>query len=103
MKNLTPINKLTPQKLFQARRCYIIYALRARGLTVSDVARKMRLAPQAVSNGLRLRYPKIERMVSKIIGVDLATLFPERYDASGRSLVRPGRPPKNKIAQIHRK
>jgi len=80
--------------LLRSRRNHIIYLLKGRGHTVSSLAKNIGVTPQAVTNALRVPYPRIEKAISEILGEPVQTLFPERYDDSGRSSRRPGRPPK---------
>jgi lambda repressor-like predicted transcriptional regulator len=88
--------EITKYQLLQSRRDLIIYKLRTRGYTVSDLARNLGVTTQAVTNGLRVPYPRIEKVISEILDEPVQTLFPERYDYEGRSLRWPGRPQKNK-------
>lgn len=56
-------------------------ALKARGLTISDVARQLGLSQATittVSQGYR-RSTRVERHLADLLGTSCATLFPERY------------------------
>lgn len=56
-------------------------ALKARGLTISDVARQLGLSQATittVSQGYR-RSARVERHLAELLGMTCATLFPERY------------------------
>lgn len=90
------LNHFTVDRILRARRDLIVYRLRMQGYTISDFARKLGVTPQAVTNGLRVSYPRIEKAISEIICEPVQKIFPERYDPSGRSLRRLGRPPKKK-------
>ena len=56
-------------------------ALKARGLTISDVARQLGLSQATittVSQGYR-RSARVEKHLAELLGTTCATLFPERY------------------------
>jgi len=56
-------------------------ALKARGLTISDVARQLGLSQATittVSQGYR-RSARVERHLAELLGTTCSTLFPERY------------------------
>jgi len=90
------IKQFTSKRILQVRRDLIIYRLRSQGYTVSSLAEKIGVTPQAVTNTLRVSYPRIEKIISKILREPVQKIFPERYHPDGRSLRRRGRPPKKK-------
>ena len=56
-------------------------ALKARGLTISDVARQLGLSQATittVSQGYS-RSARVERHLAELLGTTCSTLFPERY------------------------
>lgn len=56
-------------------------ALKARGYTISDVARELGISPASVttvSQGYR-RSARTEQFLAALLGTTAATLFPERY------------------------
>lgn len=88
--------KIIKYQPLRLRRNWIVYRLKMSGYTVSDLARKLGVVPQAVTNALRISYPRIEKAIARILCEPVQVLFPERYDSEGRSLRRRGRPLKNK-------
>lgn len=58
---------------------WIKFQLRMRGTSMSDLARRVGVTRQAVRNALTSPYPKMERLIADELGLDPATIWPERY------------------------
>ncbi|MFW5969168.1 MAG: helix-turn-helix domain-containing protein [Halofilum sp. (in: g-proteobacteria)] len=58
---------------------WIKFQLRIRGSSLSQLARDLGVTRQAVRNALASRYPRMERVIAAEIGLDPATIWPERY------------------------
>jgi len=61
---------------------WIKFQLRVRGSSLSKLARDLGVTRQAVRNALASRYPRMERVIAAEIGLDPATIWPERYPGS---------------------
>ena len=94
----TPLDKMLsqPRTRGEARRDL----LRARGLTLADVARELGRHLSIVSrvNAAKKRSGPVERAIARHLGLRLGQAFPEWYGADGtrsgpmpRRRVRPGR------------
>lgn len=70
------------------RRLWIIAELRLLGSSLTEVARDLRVTPQAVSNALRVPSGRIEKALAERLGMPVQHLFPERYRADGMRLHR---------------
>ena len=77
------------------RRSWIYYQLALQGKTAADIARKRGLNKQAAYNALIAGGGRMERAFAHEIGIDVAVLFPDRYDEFGLPLRRIGRPKKS--------
>lgn len=77
------------------RREWIKYHLRLRGYTLAALGRKLGLSRSAPVLALRLPYPRIEKAIADILGMEPAAIWPERYDAQGKSNRPMGRPKKS--------
>ena len=58
---------------------WIKFQLRIRGSSMSQLARDLGVTRQAVRNALSSRYPRMERVIAAEIGLNPATIWPERY------------------------
>lgn len=68
-------------------------ALRARGSSLSAVAREMDLTREAVHHVQHRRYPAVEAAIAKVLDVHPCELWPDRYYADGAPIrQRPGAP-----------
>lgn len=54
--------------------------IRKRGLTVSEVSRSAGLASATLRNVFRHHWPKGERIIADVIGVEPANIWPSRYE-----------------------
>jgi Ner family transcriptional regulator len=70
-------------------------ALERKGITVTGLARKHGFHRSAVSTALRRPWLRVERIIADAIGTKPHLIWPERYDARGNPLHRPGRPGSN--------
>lgn len=61
---------------------WIKFQLRMRGSSFSKIARDLGVTRQAVRNALNSRYPRMERVIAREIGLDPHTIWPERYGSS---------------------
>lgn len=66
------------------RRAWVIYQLRCRGSSLSQIARQEGVSQQAVSNALMTPSYRLEIAIANAIGVTVEALFPERYDGAYR-------------------
>jgi lambda repressor-like predicted transcriptional regulator len=95
LKKKTP----TRDQILRARRNFLVYKLKQKGLTISGFAKKIAVSPQAVTNCIRAiplgdSSARIERALSKIVGEPVQNIFCDRYLSSGQPLRPRGRPPK---------
>ncbi|MGH6883218.1 MAG: helix-turn-helix domain-containing protein [Hypericibacter sp.] len=70
------------------RRAWIIFQLRIRGWSLSDIAREMGIAPQSARGALLEPSAHVERALAKKLGLRVQDLFHDRYDPTGRRLHR---------------
>jgi len=56
----------------------------SRGLRIKDLARENGLSPSALYNPFYFPFPKGERIVAGILGLEPQQLWPSRYDSTGR-------------------
>lgn len=63
----------------EERRAWIKYKLDLLGCGFAAIARDLGVTRAAVNSVLRKRYPKMERIVAKKLGVRPEDLWPERY------------------------
>ncbi|AFL76191.1 helix-turn-helix domain-containing protein [Thiocystis violascens] len=61
-------------------------ALRARGSSLSAIARDLGLMRQAVHHVHHKRYPAVEAAIAKVLDVQPSALWPDRYHADGRPI-----------------
>ncbi|AFL75371.1 helix-turn-helix domain-containing protein [Thiocystis violascens] len=78
------MKKLLDPKNPAARWELIKAALRARGSSLSAVARDLGLTREAVHHVHRNRYPAVEAAIASVLEVSPADLWPDRYHADGR-------------------
>lgn len=57
----------------------IVAAIKKRGTTLSAVARNAGLSPSTIRNALERPWPKGERLIAGVIGVEPAVIWPSRY------------------------
>lgn len=68
------------------RSAWVIYQLKLRGLSLRGLALAAGLNPATLRGAIyQPSYPQ-ERILAEAIGVTVAELFPERYDAEGTRL-----------------
>ncbi len=65
------------------RREWIKYQLRARGSSLSSVARDQGVSRFAASVALQRQYPRIEHAIASRLGLEAKQIWPERYDKDG--------------------
>lgn len=82
-----------------SRRAWVIYQLRVRGLSLSQLAADIGVSQQAMSEALMRPSSHIEPVIAKAIGVSVEQLFPERYDAAGNRLFREREPQRSSGAK----
>lgn len=58
---------------------WIKFQLRLRGSSFSKIARDLGVTRQAVRNALTSRYPRMERIIAREIGLEPHNIWPERY------------------------
>lgn len=75
-----------------ARKHWIIYQLRLRGLTLASIGREHGVCRNAPRIAFDRPYPRMERALAAAIDLKPEQLFPERYDAKGRPNRKVGRP-----------
>jgi len=61
------------------RREWIKYALKIRGIKLSDLARKTGITRQCYSQALHRQYPSCEYHIAQALNVKPSDLWPERY------------------------
>lgn len=69
----------------QARWAWVRYQLHLRDLTLTDLANRLGVGANAVSNVKTVHYPRIERAIAREIGVSAETIWPDRYQSTTRS------------------
>jgi Ner family transcriptional regulator len=69
-----------------ARRAWVLFQFKLRGISARRLAFRLRVTPSAIGNALMLPSARIEREIAKVLGVTPQDLFPERFDAGGRRL-----------------
>lgn len=77
------MNKLLDPKNPAARWELIKGALRARGSSLSAVARTLGLTREAVHHVQHRPYPAVEAAIAEVIGQEPRALWPERYERDG--------------------
>lgn len=70
------------------RRVWIIAMLRLRGTSLRQIAKDLKVSPQAVSNALLVPSRFIEKAVADALGISVEALFFERFDGAGNRLTR---------------
>lgn len=83
------------------RRAWIRYQLARRGLTLAALSRKQGLHRNVAQAALARPYPRMERVIARVIGMQPHEIWPERYDAAGKPNRRPGRPSKQTAPTAH--
>ncbi len=79
------------------RREWIKFQLRARGSSLSKIAREVNVTRYCPIKALRSPYPRIERAIAKRLHLRPEQIWPERYDENGRPNRARGRPNKSVI------
>ncbi|MGB0972126.1 MAG: helix-turn-helix domain-containing protein [Mycobacterium sp.] len=67
----------------KVRSDWIKYQLARRGLNLTDLAKRLNISRQAVSNTLRSPNLRAQEAIAKAINIAPEYLWPERYDADG--------------------
>ncbi|CNI51675.1 transcriptional regulator [Yersinia mollaretii] len=57
----------------------IVAGLRKRGTSMSAVSRKAGLASSTLANALQRHWPKGEKLIAEVLGLDPAEIWPSRY------------------------
>lgn len=78
-----PMKTLLDHRNPAARWELIKGALRARGSSLSAVARSLGLSREAVHHVRNRPYPAVEAAIAKVVGDSPAALWPDRYDKAG--------------------
>lgn len=69
----------------------IVAALKRKGFTQRGLSIRHKLSPSAVSVCLVKRWPKVERIIARTIGVPAHEIWPPRYDRVGVPIKRGGK------------
>lgn len=78
-----------------ARREWIKYQLRVRGLSLAKVAARHHKSPKTIQKALDTPYKKSERFIAAALQLRPAQLWPERFDSRGQRIrKKPGRKPR---------
>ena len=85
----------------QARREWIKYQLRLRGLSLAAIARDLGVSRHAPHLALVKPYPRMERAIADKLELEPRQIWPERYDESGKPNRTLGRPHKRIDSSIH--
>jgi Ner family transcriptional regulator len=76
-----------------ARWAWIKYQLQLQGRSLAQVAHEAGVTRQCIYHAGRMTYPRMEKIISRALGLEPKDLFPERYDqATGLPFYRKGRP-----------
>ena len=68
-----------------------------RGTSLREILHLHGYSEHIFASCLRSPHRKVERLLSEFLGIPLHVLFPERWDANGKRLIRPGRPCRESI------
>ena len=68
------------------RRAWLVYQLRLRGLTLSELARREGVSRVAISRTMVMPNSHLEPVIAHVLGITPQELFADRFDASGRRL-----------------
>lgn len=83
------------------RKEWVKFQLRARGDSLSQIARDEGLARNTVAMAFLKPYPRMERIIASRLGLRPEKIWPERYDAHGRpNRPKTGRPPKSSATKV---
>lgn len=74
---------------------WIKFQLRAKGTSLSDLARKLGVERNAVNNVKRVAYPRMECAIAKALGLKPVQIWPERWNKSAPIRQRPSRSESN--------
>lgn len=77
------------------RKEWVKYQLRLKGYSLAALGRVLGVSRSAPVLALRQPYPRIERAIADILGLEPAAIWPERYDAEGNPNRPMGRPKKS--------
>lgn len=81
------------------RRAWVIYQLRVRGLSLSQLAKEVGVSQQAMSEALMRPSSHLEPVIAEALGVAVEQLFPERFGAAGNRLFREREPQRSSGAK----
>lgn len=70
-----------------ARRGWLVYELKKRGTTVSELARREGVSREAIGTAMNQPASQIEKLIAQVLGYTPHQIWPERYDASGHRLI----------------
>ncbi len=90
-----------PQGL-TARRRWIRGQLLIRNLPLAAVAARLGVSRQAVHTALFKPYPRMEREIARLLGIEPQALWPERYGPDGKPNRKTGPKPVNKNSTTSR-
>ena len=68
-----------------ARREWVKFQLMLRGYSLTGLAAELGVTRNAVSNALGAPYPRMEHAIGQVLGIHPQYIWPERYDAAGKS------------------
>lgn len=71
-----------------ARRAWLTYQLRLRGLSIAALAREVGVSREALSNAMNAPSSHLEEAIAAALATKPQLLFPERFDRRGRRLSR---------------
>ncbi|WNL39860.1 helix-turn-helix domain-containing protein [Halomonas sp. PAMB 3232] len=66
-----------------ARWEWIKYQIRARGLTLAELARRLGVELGTIAAVKRTPYPRMERAIADVLELQPATIWPERWNHDG--------------------
>lgn len=64
----------------------ILFELRERGITASEIAGKAGISRFTIYGGLERPYPKVNDLIAEALGVPRQTIWPQFYDANGNRI-----------------
>lgn len=65
-------------------RAYIVAALHAQGVSLSELGRRHGLSRHTVKNALCKHYPHGEKIIADFLGLEPSQIWPSRYNAQTR-------------------
>lgn len=84
----------------QKRQAWIIFQTKLLGTSLAAVGRKHGVTRNTMYMAFHKPYPRVEKIISDLIGTTPQLLFPERYNSKGMPNREKGRPKKNPLKNI---